>query len=174
MAHFLEATFMGADLLRSIREIRGGPALFGWSMAQIDRGGRSILITVRGLTSECSHPFGNICEYCDYCTMARMALLGTFNPTLMRRTFIFWGLLGMNEADFDGVSEELGNDLFLTSRELTVPDQLQLVWGKYEPSSPGGQKGWIEPSPIESLQDLWLVLYNMALGKRPEFWADRV
>lgn len=147
-----EGAFMAIEFLKGRREIRGFPGERVWAMC-IAGEPRIPYMTVRGLESDCTHPYGNTCLKCEEETPVFFRVLGAFNPDFRGGRYIFWAIISTHRNSLFDIQ-----DNFDWTKHL-IPPATQLVYGWVAPKSNSTMKGWVAPCSMD-LAALTRAFYN--------------
>ncbi len=171
---------VSANVLFRRREIVKGPGAKDWMLGMTVEG-RTVDFTVRGQFSMCDCLHGESCEDCERRETIRLLLVGTFNPDLGQRGFIFWGIIpvGLTEDKFDKwLTKGRLDDIGSMEQVANYPEKTtQLVYGWYTPYGSGDGRDWIAPfdKEVESLNELFILFNNSDDIRRTfEVYEDRL
>jgi hypothetical protein len=152
----VEAFMAFESILPKRREIKQGPGAKGFDIGRISDDPHPMQISVRGLTSECDCPIGNRCSYCEKETPVWLLIVGTFNPDLHQRDFVFWGYIN---RDAQGDALRRAPCPVDGERVSSDPSRSELVYGWYTPYPGRGKRGWIAPMR-HNLDELFRMFYG--------------
>ncbi|KKR22254.1 MAG: hypothetical protein UU04_C0021G0023 [Candidatus Uhrbacteria bacterium GW2011_GWC2_40_450] len=166
--HMMEV-FMAFDkILMHRREISEGPGAKAWALGQIADNPTPVQLGVRGLTSDCNCTGVGRCEFCKESTSVWLLIVGTFNPDLHQRGFVFWGYIN-RDAKGEALCRAPRPDHTASLRSFVsaAPNRSQLVFGWYDPYPYHSleRRGWI--TPVEGdLEELFRKLVNTDMLRR--------
>lgn len=170
---------ISANVLVQHREIVKGPGAKDLMLGMTVEG-RTVELTIRGQFSMCDCLYGESCDSCERRDTTPLLLIGTFNPDLNQRGFIFWGMIpvGLRQERFNEWLTKGRLDIGNVGQQVvTYPeDMIQLVYGWYTPYATSGGRGWITPlDGIENLNELFLLFNNTdELRRTFEVHEDRL
>ena len=159
------------DILARRREIKNGPGAKAFDIGRICDDPHPVSLAIRGLTSNCDCSVDQRCSYCISMDPAWLLIVGTFNPDLHQRHFVFWGFIN-RDARGDGLRRApVPAD---GERVSCHPSRSQLVFGRYTPYGGSGSRGWIAPLEC-SLDELYAMFrHTDGLERTFDTHSDRL